>query len=37
VLEYVGGESGAIMITGLAVFSFFITRHMRSDKSEAAL
>jgi hypothetical protein len=37
VLEYVGGESGVIIIAGLAVFSFFITRHMRSDKFKAAL
>jgi membrane protease YdiL (CAAX protease family) len=37
VLEYVGGESGVIMIAGLLVFSFFITRHMRSDKFKAAL
>lgn len=37
VLEYGGGESGVIMIAGLLVFSFFITRHMRSDKFKAAL
>ncbi len=31
VLEYVGGESGVIMIAGLLVFSFFIIRHMNSE------
>jgi len=37
VLEYVGGESGVIMIVGLAVFSFFIVRHMRSERFKPAL
>jgi membrane protease YdiL (CAAX protease family) len=37
VLEYVGGESGLIMIGGLLIFSFIIIRHMRSDKFKAAL
>jgi CAAX protease family protein len=37
VLEYVGGESGVIMIVGLAVFSFFIVRHMRSGRFKPAL
>ena len=37
VLEYVGGESGVIMIAGLAVFSFFIIRHMKSGKFTAAV
>jgi membrane protease YdiL (CAAX protease family) len=37
VLEYVGGESGVIMIAGLLVFSFFIIRHMRSGKFKAAV
>ena len=30
VLEYVGGESGVIMIVGLLIFSFFIIRYMKS-------
>jgi membrane protease YdiL (CAAX protease family) len=30
-LEYVGGESGLIMIVGLAIFSFFVIRHMKSE------
>jgi membrane protease YdiL (CAAX protease family) len=33
VLEYVGGESGVIMIVGLLVFSFFVIRHIRYDRS----
>jgi uncharacterized protein len=37
VLEYVGGESGVIMIVGLAVFSFFVIRHMRSERFKPAL
>jgi len=37
VLEYVGGESGLIMIVGLLIISFFMIRHMRSDKFKAAL
>ena len=37
VLEYVGGESGVIMIAGLLIFSFFIIRHMRSGKFKPAL
>ena len=37
VLEYVGGESGVIMIGGLLVFSFFIVRYMRSDRFKPAL
>jgi membrane protease YdiL (CAAX protease family) len=37
VLEYVGGESGVIMITGLLVLSFFIIRYMKSDKFKPAL
>lgn len=36
-LEYVGGESGVIMIAGLAVFSFFVIRHMRSERFKSAL
>lgn len=32
VLEYVGGESGVIMIGGLLVLSFFVIRHMRSGR-----
>jgi membrane protease YdiL (CAAX protease family) len=36
VLEYVGGESGVIMITGLLVFGFFIIRYMRSDRFKLA-
>ena len=35
VLEYVGGESGVIMIVGLLVFSFFIIRYMRSGRFQA--
>jgi membrane protease YdiL (CAAX protease family) len=31
VLEYIGGESGVIMIVGLTVFSFFIICYMRRD------
>lgn len=37
VLEYVGGESGVIMIAGLAAFSFFIIRHMNSGKFKSAV
>jgi membrane protease YdiL (CAAX protease family) len=37
VLEYVGGESGVIMIVGLVVFSFYIVRYMRSEKFNTAL
>ena len=37
VLEYVGGESGVIMIVGLLVFSFLIIRHMKSEKFKPAL
>jgi uncharacterized protein len=37
VLEYVGGESGVIMIGGLLIFSFFISRYMKSDKFKPAL
>jgi uncharacterized protein len=37
VLEYVGGESGLIMIGGLLVFSFIIVRYMKSGKFKAAL
>jgi membrane protease YdiL (CAAX protease family) len=37
VLEYVGGESGLIMIGGLLVFSFFIIRHMKSGKFKPAV
>ena len=37
VLEYVGGESGVIMIGGLAVLSFFVIRYMRNGKFKPAL
>ena len=37
VLEYVGGESGVIMIAGLAVFSFFVIRHMNRGKFQPAV
>lgn len=37
VLEYVGGESGLIMIGGLLIFCFVIVRYMRSEKFKAAL
>ena len=37
VLEYVGGESGVIIIVGLAIFSFFVIRHMRSEKFKSAM
>ena len=37
VLEYMGGESGVIMIVGLVVFSFYIVRYMRSEKFNTAL
>jgi membrane protease YdiL (CAAX protease family) len=37
VLEYVGGESGVIVIGGLLVFSFFIIRYMNSGSFTAAV
>jgi uncharacterized protein len=37
VLEYVGGESGLIIIGGLLVFSFFIIRYVKSEKFKATL
>jgi uncharacterized protein len=37
VLEYVGGESGLIMIAGLLIFGFFIVRHMLSSKFRTGL
>lgn len=37
VLEYLGGESGVIMIAGLLVFSIFIIRHMKSGKFKSAV
>jgi membrane protease YdiL (CAAX protease family) len=37
VLEYIGGESGVIMIGGLLIFSFVIIRHMKSGKFTAAV
>ena len=37
VLEYVGGESGLIMIGGLLIFSFVFIRYMRSEGFRAAL
>lgn len=37
VLEYIGGESGVIMIAGLLVFSFFIIRHLKSKKFKPAV
>jgi membrane protease YdiL (CAAX protease family) len=37
VLEYVGGESGVIMIAGLLVFSFVIVRYMKSGKFKSAI
>ena len=37
VLEYVGGESGLIMIGGLLIFSFIFIRYMRGGKFKAAL
>lgn len=37
VLEYVGGESGLIMIGGLLIFCFFIIRHVKSEKFKTAL
>lgn len=37
VLEYVGGESGLIMIGGLMIFSFIFIRYMKSEKFKAAL
>jgi uncharacterized membrane protein len=35
VQEYIGGESGLIMIGGLLVFGFVLVRHMRSEKFKA--
>lgn len=37
VLEYVGGESGVIMIAGLLVFCFFIVRHLNGGKFNSAV
>jgi hypothetical protein len=37
VLEYIGGESGVIMIAALLLFSFFIIRHMKGGKFKAAM
>jgi CAAX protease family protein len=37
VLEYVGGESGLIMVGGLLVFSLFVIRYMRGLKFKPAL
>jgi membrane protease YdiL (CAAX protease family) len=37
VLEYVGGESGVIMIGGLLIFSFIFIRYMKSEKFKPAL
>ncbi|MDP1703000.1 MAG: CPBP family intramembrane metalloprotease [Aestuariivirga sp.] len=37
VLEYVGGESGVIMIASLMLFSFFIVHHMKSGKFKSAV
>jgi uncharacterized protein len=37
VLEYVGGESGVIMIAGLALLSFFVIRHMKGRNLKAAV
>lgn len=36
VLEYIGGESGLIMIGGLLVFSFIFTRYMKSEGFKSA-
>ena len=36
-LEYIGGESGLIMIGGLLVFSFIIARNVKSEKFKSAL
>lgn len=36
VQEYIGGESGVIMIVGLMVFGYFIVRYMRSGRFNAA-
>ena len=36
VLEYVGGESGAIVIAGLAAFGFYAIRQMKSGKFKPA-
>ncbi|MGB8315669.1 MAG: type II CAAX endopeptidase family protein [Aestuariivirga sp.] len=37
VLEYIGGESGMIVIGGLLVLSFFIIRYMKSGRFKPAL
>ena len=37
VLEYIGGESGLIVIGGLLVFSYAIVRYMRSEKFKSAV
>jgi uncharacterized protein len=37
VLEYVGGESGLIMIGGLLVFGYFVLRYMRGGQYKAAV
>jgi hypothetical protein len=37
VLEYIGGESGLIMIGGLSVMGFVLTRYMRSERFRRAL
>ena len=37
VLEYVGGESGLIMIGGLLIFSFIFIRYMKSEEFAAAV
>ncbi len=37
VLEYVGGESGVVMIAALAIFSFFVIRRMRNGTFKPAL
>ena len=36
-LEYVGGESGVIMIAALAIFSFFAIRHMKNGTFKPAV
>jgi membrane protease YdiL (CAAX protease family) len=37
VLEYVGGESGVIMIAGLALFSVLVIRHMNGGNFKSAV
>ena len=37
VLEYIGGESGVIMIGGLLIFSYIFIRYMKSESFKAAL